>query len=300
MNEKPPLQAWLLLLLLALVWGSSFILIKKGLVSLSPLEVGSIRMLSASITLLPFVISRFKLIRREKIKYFIAVGLSGSFIPAFLFAIAQTRIESAVTGILNTLTPLFTVLFGLWFFKQRQKASVWIGIVVGFIGSVLLITAGSEGQLSKINFYGFFIIIATMLYATNSNLIKYQLSEYRSVTITSISLFVVGPFAAITLFGFSDFTSKLGQEGTLQAVLYICLLGVLGTAIALIIFNKIVQLTNPVFTSSVTYIIPVIAVVWGLIDGETLLLSHLLGMLAVLIGVYITNQTHLIRKSGRR
>ena len=300
MNERTPLQAWLLLFLLALIWGSSFILIKKGLVALTPLEVGSIRMLSASVTLLPFVISRFKLVKRHKIKYFMAVGLSGSFIPAFLFAIAQTRIESAVTGILNTLTPLFTVLFGLWFFKQRQKASVWIGIVVGFIGSILLITAGSEGHLSKINFYGLFIIIATMLYATNSNLIKYQLSDYRSVTITSISLLFVGPFAAVALFGFSDFTSKIGDDGTLQAVIYICILGVLGTAVALIIFNKIVQLTNPVFTSSVTYIIPLIAVAWGLVDGETLLLNHLLGMLAVLIGVYITNQTHLIKRSRGR
>ncbi|MEQ8555184.1 MAG: EamA family transporter [Cyclobacteriaceae bacterium] len=300
MNEKTPLQAWLLLFLLALIWGSSFILIKKGLVALTPLEVGSIRMLSASVTLLPFVVSRFRLIKRHKIKYFIAVGLSGSFIPAFLFAIAQTRIESAVTGILNTLTPLFTVIFGLWFFKQKQKASVWIGIVVGFIGSILLITAGSGGQIQKINYYGLFIIVATMLYATNSNLIKYQLSDYRSVTITSISLFIVGPFAAITLFAFSDFAAKLGQDGTIEAVLYICVLGVLGTAVALIIFNKIVQLTNPVFTSSVTYIIPVVAVVWGLLDGETLLLNHLLGMLAVLIGVYITNQTHLIKRSVRR
>jgi len=292
MSEKTPLQAWLLLLLLALIWGSSFILIKKALIALSPIEVGSIRMLAASITLLPFAISRFKLVKRQKLKYFIAVGLSGSFIPAFLFAIAQTRIESAVTGILNTLTPLFTVLFGLWFFKKKQHLSVWIGIVVGFVGSILLISAGSGGHISKINFYSMFVIIATMLYATNSNLIKYQLNEYRSVTITSISLFFVGPFAAITLFAFSDFTSKWGEEGTLQAVFYICLLGVLGTAIALILFNKIVQLTNPVFTSSVTYIIPLVALVWGLIDGETLLLSHILGMTAILIGVYITNQTH--------
>ncbi len=300
MNEKYPLRAWLLLLLLALIWGSSFILIKKGLTALTPLEVGSIRMLSASISLLPFVFSRFKLVKKDKIKYFVAVGLSGSFIPAFLFAVAQTRIESAVTGILNTLTPLFTVLIGFWFFKQRQKPSVWIGIVVGFIGSILLITAGSEGQLSKINFYGLFVITATVLYATNSNLIKYQLNEYRSLTITSISLFFVGPFAAVTLFVFSDFTSKIGDTGTLQSVLYICVLGVVGTAIALIIFNKIVQLTNPVFTSSVTYIIPLVALVWGLIDGETLLLNHILGMAAILIGVYITNQTHLIRKSKRR
>ncbi len=298
MSNKPSMQAWILLIILALIWGSSFILIKKGLVYLTPVEVGSIRMLSASIALLPFVRSHLKLIKKEKIKYFIAVGLSGSFIPAFLFAIAQTRLESAVTGILNALTPLFTVLLGWWIFKQRQGTSVWLGIFIGFIGSFFLITAGSQGKLSQINYYSFFVILATTLYATNSNLIKFRLNEYKALTITSISLLFVGPISAIVLL-FSDFPQKIGDTGTLEATFYVCLLGVLGTAVALIIFNKIVQLTNPVFTSSVTYIIPLVALIWGLWDGETLILSHILGMIAILIGVYVTNQTVLIRKGKK-
>lgn len=298
MNERPPLKAWLLLILLALIWGSSFILIKKGLVHLTPLEVGAIRMLTASIALLPFVWSRFHLVNRNKLKYFMSVGLSGSFIPAFLFAIAQTRMESAVTGILNALTPLFTVLLGLWFFNQRQKMKVWVGIIFGLLGSVLLITAGSGGDIGKINYFGFFIVAATILYATNSNLIKFKLSEYRSLTITSISLLFVGPLAAIILIFFSDLTDRISHDGMLQSIFYVSILGVVGTAIALIIFNKIVQLTNPVFTSSVTYIIPLVALFWGLIDNESLMLNHLLGMVSILTGVYITNQTIIKRKAG--
>ncbi|XOV92089.1 MAG: DMT family transporter [Bacteroidota bacterium] len=292
MNEKNSTKAWLLLILLALIWGSSFILIKKGLIALSPLEVGSIRMLSASIVLLPIAIKRMQTIERNKLKYFVAVGLSGSFIPAFLFALAQTRMESAVTGILNALTPLFTVIIGFLLFSQKPGQRVWIGIVIGFFGSILLITAGSYGNLGNINYYGLFVIMATILYATNSNLIKYRLGEYRSTTITSVSLIFVGPLATVTLFGFGDFSDKLNTEGVFQAILYISILGVLGTAIALIIFNKIVQLTNPVFTSSVTYIIPVIALGWGILDGETLFPGHILGMIAILLGVYIANRTN--------
>ncbi len=298
MSERPPLKAWMLLILLALIWGSSFILIKKGLANLTSLEVGAIRMLTASITLLPFVWTRIQKVKRSKMKYFIAVGLSGSFIPAFFFAIAQTRIESAVTGILNALTPLFTVLIGLWLFDQKQKMKVWIGISFGFLGSILLITAGSNGDISKINYYGFFVVAATVLYAINSNMIKYKLSEYDSLTITSISLLFVGPMSIFVLLFFSDFFYRF-DEKLLASTLYISLLGVVGTAIALIIFNKIVQLTNPVFTSSVTYIIPLVALFWGLMDNEMLILNQFLGMLSILIGVYITNQTAIRRKTER-
>lgn len=292
MSDKPPAQAWILLIILALIWGSSFILIKRGLVALTPIEVGSIRMLSASLALFPFVRRNLKLIDRSKLKYFIAVGLSGSFIPAFLFALAQTRLESAVTGILNALTPLFTVILGWWLFRQKQLPTVWLGIFIGFVGSILLITAGSEGKLNQINYYSLLIVAGSMLYAVNSNLIKYKLGEYRSLTITSISLLFVGPAAAIVLLTFSDLPARMSQPETLLATLYICVLGVLGTAVALIIFNKIVQLTNPVFTSSVTYFIPLVALVWGLLDNETLMIGHLLGMLAILIGVYVTNHAN--------
>lgn len=290
MSEKIPLKAWGLLILLSLIWGSSFILIKKGLLGLTPLEVGSIRILSASLFLLPFAYKNAKRVSQSHIKYLISIGLVGSFFPAFLFAIAQTRLESSITGVLNALTPIFTILIGLLIYDQKQSSRVFLGVFVGFIGTIILITAGSGGAISNFNFYAFFIVLATGFYALNVNIIKYHLHGLRSLTITSISLAFVGPVAAIQLFGFTDFTTRIFQvEGALVATSYIVVLGVVGTAIALIIFNKIVSMTDPVFTSSVTYVIPLVAVMWGLIDGEVLLATHVVGMGTILLGVYITN-----------
>ena len=150
--------------------------------------------------------------------------------------------------------------------------------------------AGSGGDISNFNFYAFFVVAATVMYALNTNLIKYHLSDLKAVTITSISLAFVGPIAAIQLLFFTDFSYKLmNVEGTMMATSFILVLGVLGTAIALLIFNRLVSLTDPVFTSSVTYIIPVVAICWGLIDGEVLLATHIIGICGILIGVYIAN-----------
>lgn len=290
MTQKVPLKAWGLLGLLSLIWGSSFILIKKGLVGLEPMEVGAIRILSASLFMLPFAISNFKKVRKEQVKYLISVGFVGSFIPAFLFAIAQTRLESSITGVLNALTPIFTILVGLIFYAQKQRPQVFVGVLVGFVGTTVLVLAGSGGDVSNFNFYALFVVAATVMYALNTNLIKYHLSDLKALTITSISLAFVGPIAAFQLFMFTDFPTKVDTvEGTMVATTFILVLGVLGTAIALLIFNRLVSLTDPVFTSSVTYIIPVVAICWGLFDGEVLLISHVIGIGGILLGVYIAN-----------
>lgn len=290
MTQNIPLKAWGLLLTLSLIWGSSFILIKKGLLGLDPMEVGAIRILSASLFMLPFGIRNFKKVRREHIRYLISVGFVGSFIPAFLFAIAQTRLESSITGVLNALTPIFAILIGLIFYGQKQRPQVFIGVLIGFIGTTILVFAGSGGDVSNFNYYALFVVAATVMYALNTNLIKYHLSGLNALTITSISLTIVGPLAAIQLFGFTEFAHKLmNVEGTLLATSFILILGIIGTAIALLIFNRLVSLTDPVFTTSVTYIIPVVAICWGLVDNEVLLLTHVVGIVGILVGVYITN-----------
>jgi drug/metabolite transporter (DMT)-like permease len=291
MDQKKPIKAWGLLILLSLIWGSSFILIKKGLNGLTPMEVGSLRIFSAALFLLPFALKNLHKIKRHQVKYLISVGLVGSFFPAFLFAIAQTRLESSITGVLNALTPLFTVLIGTFLYQKTQPARVFIGILVGFVGTAVLITAGSGGDISDFNFYALFVVLATIFYAFNVNIIKSHLQDLRSMTITSISLLIVGPLATIQLFFFTDFPNKIMVvEGTVQATLFIIVLGVVGTALALIIFNKLVNITDPVFTSSVTYIIPIVSVVWGVLDGEVLLTSHGIGIAAILVGVYIANR----------
>ena len=288
--QKSPLLAWVLLLILAFIWGSSFILIKKGLIGLSPEEVGSLRIVAASLILLPSALKRFKTIDKKNLPYYMSVGLLGSLVPAFLFAIAQTQLESAITGVINGLVPIFTILIALFIFRQKQTTAVYVGVIIGFLGTAILITAGRGYSFGGINAYAFLVVLATICYASNLNLIKQKLNHMHAVTVTSVSLLLVGPIASVYLFGFTDFWPKLMTvEGTGLATFYICLLGIMGTAIALIMFNKILQMTDALFASSVTYIIPIFAVMWGVIDGERLYLLHYVGMAAVGIGVYIAN-----------
>ena len=297
--QKTPVLAWILLFILAFIWGSSFILIKKGLLGLSPEEVGSLRIVAASLFLLPSALKRLKYAERGKLIYFLSVGLLGSLVPAFLFAIAQTQLESAITGVLNGLVPIFTILIALIFFGQRQTQKVYLGVIIGFVGTAILITAGDGNSISGLNAYALLVVLATICYASNLNVIKQKLNEVHAVTVTSVSMLLVGPEAIIYLFGFTDFSSRLFEvEGTGLATFYICLLGIMGTAIALIIFNKVLQMTDALFASSVTYIIPVFAVMWGVIDGERLYLLHYVGMIAVGVGVYIANRNRANHKKN--
>ncbi len=283
-------MAWGLLLTLSMIWGSSFILIKTALQVYSPGTVGAVRIVSASVFMLPFAIVSLKKQEKKNWWLLLSVGMLGSLFPSFLFAIAQTRIPSSVAGILNAVTPLFTLILGALFFYNKTHAKTFIGVLFGFVGSVVLIFAGSEGDI-QFNSYGLLVVLATVFYATNLNLIKYKMSSLSALTITSLSLLIAGPAALIYLLFFTSFTAKVGVvENSYYSLGAVVLLGVLGTAIALILFNKLVKITSPIFTSSVTYIIPVVAVVWGLIDGEQLYLGHYLGMIFIIVGVYFSNK----------
>ena len=283
--------AWLLLFLLTLIWGSSFILIKRGLDVFSAGEVGALRMLSASLVMAPLAVKRLKSINRKQFAFLLSVGFAGSFFPAFLFAKAETSIDSSMAGVLNALTPMFVVLIGAFFYQQKITSRVTVGLLVGFAGTALLMTAGEDGLLSGINFYAFYIVLATVFYGINVNIIKYNLHGIPALTLTSISMFLVLPVAAIYLFSGTELVYKLQtHDQAWWSFTYIVVLGVFGTAVAMTLFNKLVQLTSPVFTSSVTYLIPIVAVMWGLFDGEIFLWGHYLGMTTILIGVYITNR----------
>lgn len=283
--------SWGLLLFLSLIWGSSFILIKKSLVVYSPGEVGALRIITAALALLPLGLKHLSRLSRRHMALLLLIGFVGSFLPAFLFAKAQTQLASSVTGILNALTPLFVVVMGALFFNQKFTRRNTIGLIISFAGCVILVLAGSEGQLGEMNFYAFFVMAATICYGINLNVIKAYLADLRPITITAVSLLFVAPLALSYLFGLSAFSHKLlNQEGAGLALLYVSILGVVGTSFALIFFNKLVQLTNPMFTSFVTYLIPIVAVFWGVIDGESLFLPHYLGMITIIGGVYIAQR----------
>ncbi len=289
--QKAKSHAWVLLALLALVWGSSFILIKRGLEVYSAGEVGAIRIFSAALFLVPVTLHKLKSIsQKDKILLFFS-GLLGSFIPAFLFALAQTRLDSSLTGILNALTPLFVLMVGAAFFQQSIKKKEGIGLIIGLTGTVVLIVLGNDGNIGSFNFYALFVVGATLCYGINLNIIKKYLAGIKPLMITSISLLLVSPLAGIYLFFMTDFIDKVQYvDNAWGALSYLLILGVVGTALALILFNKLVQITSPVFTSFVTYLIPVVAVIWGVLDGEVLVWGHLVGMLSIIGGVYIANR----------
>ncbi|MBS0001250.1 MAG: EamA family transporter [Cyclobacteriaceae bacterium] len=290
-KKNPALASWSLLILLSIVWGSSFILIKKGLIAFTPAEVAGIRILSASLFLFPVAFKNLRYIKKRQWYYLFISGFFGSLIPAFLFPLAQTRIDSGITGILNALTPLFTILLGAFFFQVRFNLRIITGILTGFLGSVALVLANGSDQTMNINFFAMFIILATIFYGLNVNILKYYLSDIKPIHIASISMFLVGPFAFLYLILFSDVRSHLmNNESGFLSLIYIIILGVMGTAIAMALFNKLIKNTNTVFASSVTYLIPIVAVIWGIVDGETLFFQHYFGMAAIIIGVLIANK----------
>jgi len=283
--------AWILLLALTFIWGSSFILIKRGLDVFSAGEVGALRMFTASLVLSPFAFKYLKSFTGRQYIYLFIVGFFGSFLPAFLFAKAETGLGSAMAGVLNALTPMFVVIVGGLFFHQQIGRRTVFGLLIGFGGTIVLMIAGAEGDISKLNYFGLYIVLATIFYGTNVNLIKFKLQGVGAIPLTSMAFSLILPFAAYYLFVVSDFVVKVETiPGAWLSLFYVSILGVFGTAMAMILFNKLIQLKSPIFASSVTYLIPIVAVVWGLFDQEILLFQHYVGMIIILLGVYITNR----------
>jgi drug/metabolite transporter (DMT)-like permease len=289
-NKNSPLSIFLLLIL-ALIWGTSFILMKKGLVVFAPGEVASIRVTVAGLILLPLAIMKWKEIRSTHTSKLLLSGLMGVFIPAFLFTAAQKHIDSSVAGILNTLSPLWTMIMGAVVYKLTFSRASVIGILIGLSGTVLLMVSRTGGEVTGFNLYGLLIVLACGFYGLNLNYIKFKITDLGSLTITSISVALVAPLAALYLFGFTDFTEKLSTvPGAWTAFGYVALLALMSTAIAVSIFNKLVKMTTPLFASTVTYIMPIVSVGWGVLDGEQLFISHFIGMGAILGGVYLANR----------
>ena len=284
--------ALLIFITLTLIWGTSFILIKQGLKVFSPDEVGALRVVAAALFLMPLALTRLKELKSSSHygKLF-ASGMLGVFIPSFLFATAQTHMESSVAGVLNTLTPIFTMIIGAILFHQRFSATAIAGIVLGFGGAVLLSMSRAGGAIGGVNLYALLIVAACFCYGSNLNLIKFKITDLSALTITSVALLLVGPVAIIYLLGFTDFVSKLTtQPGAWQAFGFVVLLGLMSTAVAMFLFNKLVKVSTPLFASSVTYAIPLVAVLWGVLDHEKLSWGHLAGMITIVAGVYLANR----------
>ena len=282
--------AWIMLISIALIWGTSFILIKKSLFVFSPGELGALRITMAFLSLAPVAISNLPKLPKAKLPVLFILGMNGSFFPAFLFAIAQTKLDSSITGVINAITPIFVVIIGLIFFQQKAKFINTVGIIIGFAGTTVLLLGASGFDLSRVNYYAFYVVLATVMYGTNINLIKRYMPNISALNITAISMYLTSPFCLVYLFGYSDFTNKMNAPGFWEAFSYVSILGIVGTAGALVLFNRLIQISSPLFASSVTYLIPLVAIVWGVMDGEQINTYQFMGMGIVLGGVWLANR----------
>ncbi|HMM11109.1 MAG TPA: DMT family transporter [Bacteroidales bacterium] len=289
-------KRWLplvLLLALVLVWGSSFMLIKRGLRHFDAATVGALRVTLSFLFLLPLALTRISRVSKKEFGWLTISGIIGSLLPAYLFAFAQTGLDSGTAGLLNALTPLFTLLVGIFFFRLKVRWLQAAGVLIGLIGAIGLISSSGGKGMSFNLPYASLIILATILYAFNVNLIKSKLHRVDSISITSITFLVPGIIASVILFTLTPVVDKLTHEPTAWTGLgYIALLAIMGTALALMVFNMLIKLTGPVFASSVTYLIPIIALMWGVVDGEFFSMMYLLWIGMILGGVLLVNYRH--------
>jgi len=294
-----PNTKWYYLILLSIIWGSSFILIKKALVGLTPIQVGSLRIFIAGLFLFILGFKRLKKLTKRQWKWVAIAGFLGTFFPAFFFAYAQTEIDSAITSILNATTPIMTLIFGALIFSIGFTKRQLFGVIIGLFGCLLLIWQGSEINPDQNYRYVAFIFLATVGYAMNVNLIKTHLQELSPLGISAGSFFVIMIPSFVILVGTGFFTSEVLQVKETQiAIGYISLLAIFGSALALLVFNKLIKISTPVFSTSVTYTIPIVALLWGILDGEQFSLLQVVAGGVILFGVILANSKKRIRKTA--
>lgn len=287
--------SWLLLLLLACIWGSSFILMKKGMFAedgtaiFSSEQVGSLRMLFAALALLPISIGKLKKLSWKNILPLAIVGFCGNFFPAFLFTYAETGISSGLAGMLNSFTPIFTIIIGFLFFKTKLTNKQIIGTVIGTLGIIALVLTGKTASLNGDWDHILAIVLATLLYAISLTTIKNKLSNFNSFEITSLAFLIIFPFSIGGFFLTDTIQTFNSNPMANQGIFYIIILSIVGTALAVVLFNRIIAFSSALFASSVTYFIPIVAVLIGFTFGETINLWQVLSMLIVLSGVIIAN-----------
>ena len=281
---------WVYLFILSLIWGSSFILIKKGLVGLTDYQLGSLRIVLTSLLL--FSVG-FKSIKQIQKKHWLWIAISGfvsSFFPPFLFAMAQDYIDSGVASILNSLTPLATVIVGVFMFRILSTKRQIVGVFIGLAGTLLLILAGAEVHNSQNYLYSSLIIIATIGYALNVNIIKKHLTDISALAVTTGNFLFIF-FPALVILYYTGFFETILQSREMQiSAIYVGILSLFGTAIAKVLFNKMIQISSPVFASSVTYTMPIVAVLWGVFDGEQFGILQIVAAAIILFGVYLSNR----------
>ena len=283
---------WGILAFLGMVWGTSYILMKRGLEAFTYTQVAALRLSIAFLVITPVAFRLRKRIRKDNLLSLMIAGYAGIGIPAFLFTLAQTRVSSSLAGVLNSLSPLFTLLIGVLFYKGRARWISIAGVLIGLIGAASLIIRHKGLVIQDINGYALLIGLATILYGLNNNELKANLGEFNGLEVTALALLFVGPPAMIYLY-FTGFSPVHATHVQLMGIFYVTILAVFGSVIALILYNHLLKYITAVSASSVTYISPAFAVLWGRSDGEHFGGAESISLILILIGVYLVNNKKL-------
>ncbi len=278
-------EAIAILSVLTLIWGSSFILIKRGLVHLTFWQLGSLRIVFAGLILMPVLWLERERIVLKDLPAAAVSGLLGNLLPSFLFGLAITGVSSSVAGLLNTLTPLWVLVTGTLFYGMSFKRTQGFGIALGLMGAALLTLIGKTGDWGRFNAFGLYAVLGTICYGLNVNYIKQRLGQIRPLLLASMALGIVF-WPALLMFLFTDW-QVVFQGSALDSVGAVFVLAFFSTAVGLVLFNRLIQIASPVLASAVTYLMPVVSVFWGIMDGEPFMLLHVIGMSLVFGGIWL-------------
>ena len=287
---NPEKEKWVLLVLLSVIWGSSFILIKKSLEHFNPYEVGALRVLIAGIILLPLAILNIRKFPKKNLKWLILAALTGNFIPMFLFPIAETEVSSSIAGIINSMMPIFVIIVGALLWKFQTTKRQVIGVIISFTGACILAFSGGEGGEFKL-IPILLLLLATLFYAISTTTVKSKLSDVPAKILSAFVFSFVLILPSVIALVFAGFFNNFEvNSGFWEGLGFVSLLSIFGTGLAMMLNYKLLSVSTPLFASTVTLLMPVVAIVWGLLDGEKLTLMQGFGGVIILAGLIFLRQ----------
>lgn len=287
LNKK--IWQWTAIIVMSLCWGSSFILIKKSLLAYTPYQAGSLRIVLAFLFFLPFAVKRLNKITKKNFLSLFLIGFIGNFLPAFMFAFGESLISSSLASMLNSTTPIFVLIVGLLFFKTKISFLNILGLFIGFVGTLGLILTDFSSILNGWNIGALIILLASFFYGINSNIIKKTTKTLDGLTIAALAFFLVGPIA-IVYFLSTDISTLVQNPFFIKSTISLVALAFLSSFFAMIIFNLLIKHTTAIFAASTTYFMPIVAIMWGLIDGEKFTEIQIISIVIVLTGVSLVNK----------
>ncbi|PJJ64587.1 DMT family transporter [Chryseobacterium geocarposphaerae] len=291
-------EKWVLLIILSIIWGSSFILIKKSLEHFSPYQVGALRVLIAGIILMPIAISKYKLFPKKHLKWLILAAFTGNFIPMFLFPIAETEVSSSIAGIINSMMPIFVIIVGALVWKFETTKQQIFGTLISFTG-VCLLAFGGDGEGGKFKLIPILLLLlATLCYAMSTTTVKSKLMAVSSTVLSAFVFSFVLFFPSVIALTFTGFFSTFSlDEKNLTGLMFVSLLSVFGTGLAMMMNYRLLKVSSPLFASTVTLLMPIVAIIWGFLDGEKLSIMQFVGAGIIIAGlIFLRAKPNVIKK----